>query len=299
MGAQKLVNVVLSGLARELQDIRNQRGLTLEAVCDQFKWQQSKLSRMENGLQCISGVDLGSLFAAYGVTGHERGTLIRMAERQDDPGYWEIDASPALESKTLQRLERSTKGIVDVAAWVIPELVQTADYARAFMTSVGVPAEHMAARVDARLARQLILTKDKAPKLDLIVGETALRRVIGGRDVMIEQLRGLLEIAKLPGTRLRIVPLDVSGDAGMHLAFSVMDFPHNRSVVCLQHPITNLFVEDALMVEAYRRLVVRFASVALEPAESIDLIASITREFKLAGATKNVAGARRRMKSTG
>ena len=50
-GARKLVNVVLSGLPGELQDIRNRRDLTLDVVCDPLKWQQSKLSRMENGLQ--------------------------------------------------------------------------------------------------------------------------------------------------------------------------------------------------------------------------------------------------------
>src|SRR6266702_695904 len=297
MGKQKLVNVVLSGLAGELQDIRNRCGLTLEVVCDQFKWQQSNLSRMENGLQCISEVDLGSLFAAYEVTGHERGPLIRMAQRQDDPGYWETDASLTQESKTLQRLERSTTGIVDVAVWLIPELAQTADYARAVMESEDVPSGHIAARVDARLARQRIFTKDKAPKLDLIVGETALRRTIGGCDVMIQQLRGLLEIAQLPDTRLRIVPLDASGDAGMHIAFSVMEFPHNRSVIYLQHPTTNLFLEQDYMIKVYRRRVARLARVTLEPAESIDLITSITREFELAGGTNKATGAGGRTKA--
>jgi hypothetical protein len=162
-----------------------------------------------------------------------------------------------------------------------------------------VPSENIAARVDARLTRQLILTKDKAPKIDLIVGETALHRTIGGRDVMIEQLHFLREIAELPNSRLRIVPLGASGDAGMHIAFSVMEFSHDRSVVCLQHPITNLFLEDDNMIEVYRRRVVRLAGVALEPAESIDLIASITREFKRPGVTSNAAGVRRRMKMTG
>jgi hypothetical protein len=298
MGAQKLVNVVLSGLAGELQDIRNRCGLTLEAVCSQFKWQQSKLSRMENGQQCISEVDLGSLFAAYEVTGNERGPLIRMAQRQDDPGYWETEASLTLESKTLQRLERWTTGIVDVAAWLIPELAQTADYARAVMESEDVPAEHIAARVDARLARQLILAKDKAPKLDLIVGETALRRTIGGRDVMIQQLRSLLEIAQRPDTRLRIMPLDASGDAGMHIAFTVMEFPHNRSVIYLQHPITNLFLEQGNMIEIHRRRVARLARFTLEPAESMGLLAVILREFESAGATRNTSGTRR-MKAAG
>ena len=81
--ARKLVNVVLSGLPGELQDIRIQQSKTLEYVCDPLKWQQSKLSRMENAQQCISDVDLGTLFAVYGVTGNDRGYLLHMAERQE------------------------------------------------------------------------------------------------------------------------------------------------------------------------------------------------------------------------
>jgi hypothetical protein len=46
VGAEKLVNVVLSGLGWELKFIRNGRGLSLEVVCQQLRWQQSKLSRM-------------------------------------------------------------------------------------------------------------------------------------------------------------------------------------------------------------------------------------------------------------
>jgi len=290
MGARKLVNVVLSGLPGELQDIRNRCDLTLDVVCSPLMWQQSKLSRMENGIQCISDVDLGSLFAVYKVTGQECIRLLRMAERQDDPGYWETSSPVAEESRTLKRLERSTTAIVDVAPVLIPELVQTADYARAVMESVGVPSEHIAARVDERLARQLILSEEKAPKVDLIVCEAALRRPMGGRDVTTQQLRVLLETARQPDVRLRIVPFAVSGDAGMHTAFSVMEFRSARSVVYLQHPTTALFLEQQDKIETFRRRVARLASFTLGPAESMELLASITREFELAGDMNDDAG---------
>jgi hypothetical protein len=85
VGAAKLVTVVRSGLAWEMQYIREQCGLTLEVVCDQLHWQQSKLSRMENGQQCISHADLASLLVIYKVHGQERQWLLHMANRQDDP----------------------------------------------------------------------------------------------------------------------------------------------------------------------------------------------------------------------
>ena len=234
---------------------------------------------MENGLQCISEVDLGSLFVVYGITGQERGYLLRMAERQDDPGYWETDSSVAEESRTLKRLERAMTATLDVTTALIPELAQTADYARAVMESDGVPAEHITARVEARLTRQSILAKEKAPKVDLIVGETALRSPLGGRDVMLRQLHALLEIAQRPGVRFRIVPSELAGDAGLHSPFSVMEFAHNKSVVYLPHPTTRLFLEQGNMTEPFRRRVVRLAQFALAPDPSTDLLSDITRDF--------------------
>ncbi|HEY3609050.1 MAG TPA: helix-turn-helix transcriptional regulator, partial [Pseudonocardiaceae bacterium] len=75
-GAQKLVTVVWSGLAGEVRHVRNRRNLSLEVVCDQLGWQQSKLSRMERGQQCISTADLASLLVIYKVTGTERNRLL-------------------------------------------------------------------------------------------------------------------------------------------------------------------------------------------------------------------------------
>src|SRR5882762_1854859 len=109
VGAEKLVNVVLSGLGWELKFIRNGRGLSLEVVCQQLRWQQSKLSRMENGQQHISEVDLGALLAIYQVHGEERRRLLHLADRQDSPGRWSLD-SPTMD--TLWRLEMEATSLV-------------------------------------------------------------------------------------------------------------------------------------------------------------------------------------------
>jgi hypothetical protein len=63
-----------------MQYLRVQRGLTLEVVCDQLRWQQSKLSRMENGQQCISQADLAALLVIYEIHGKERQWLLHPGE---------------------------------------------------------------------------------------------------------------------------------------------------------------------------------------------------------------------------
>jgi len=69
-----------------------------------------------------------------------------------------------------------------------------------------VPPEQMESRLDTRKVRQLVLDKARAPKFDIILDESVLRRPLGGGAVMARQLRALLEVADRPNVRLWVVP---------------------------------------------------------------------------------------------
>jgi hypothetical protein len=279
---QKLVNAVTSGLAWDLKYIRNQCGLTLEDVCLKLKWQQSKLSRMEGGQQCISEADLASVLVMYEVTGKERQRLLHLSERQDDPGRWENSPELSEESRTLMRLEPEANSIVDVETLLVPGLVQTTDYAEAIMKAANLRPEQIVARVKARMARQDILFKDKPPKLDMILDETILRRVVGSHKIMARQLRALLDATERPNVRLRIVPFQQAMDAGLvDGPLYLMDFPRGNSVLHLEYKLSGVFLEDQDKIDICRQDVARLASAALSPAESLDLVAKVAREHDL------------------
>jgi len=280
VSAAKLVTVVRSGLAWEVQYIRQQCGLTLEVVCDQLHWQQSKLSRMENGQQCISIADLAALLVIYKVHGQERLRLLHMANRQDDPGYWENHPEVTTRSRTLVRLEPAAIAIVNVEPLLMCGLVQTAYYARAVMKSYDIPDERIDLQVGARTARQSVLTKINPPKVDLIMGEIALRQVVGSHQIMAQQLRAMLAILDLPNVRLWVVPFEQCGNAGLDTPFHRMDFPRNQSVVYLEQKTAGIFVEDEEKMDYFRRYAARLAKAALDPTESMDLVAIIAREHE-------------------
>jgi hypothetical protein len=279
-GARKLVTVVQSGLADELRDIRDGCGLSLEVVCDKLRWQQSKLSRMENGHQCISDVDLGALLALYEVYGEERRRLLRLAERQDDPGHWERMSPDAQKPRTLLRLEAKVKTIVNAEPLLVPGLVQTADYARVVMKSGHVRPENIEPRVEARLARQSHLTKDKPPKVDLILDEHVLRRVVGSHKIMALQLRALLEFAELPNLRLWVVPLDRGGSIGFDYSFYLMDFRHGNPVVFLENTGSGLFIEDKEEIDYFRHHAGKLGKAALNLDESARFVATLAKEHE-------------------
>src|SRR6266702_4411444 len=280
MGARKLVPVVQSGLADELRDIRNDCDMSLEDVCNKLRWQQSKLSRMENGQQCISDVDLGAVLALYEVYGEDRQRLLRLAERQDDPGRWEIMPPDAPAPGTLVRLERKTTQIINGQPLVVPSLVQTADYARVIIKAGYALPEQVEPRVQARMARQSILTKGKPPKADLILDETALRRVVGDSKIMARQLRTLLEVAKRPNIRLWIVPLGLGGSAGFDSPFYLMNFDHGNSVVLQENITSGVFLEGKDEIDFFQRLAARLGKLALSPDESAKLVATIAKEHE-------------------
>lgn len=78
------------------------------------------------------------------------------------------------------------------------------------------PLPDEAARAaELRLARQVRLTGDDPVHLDAVINEGALRRVVGGSDVMRDQLRQLVETSDLPNVVVRVLPFDAGAHPGV------------------------------------------------------------------------------------
>ncbi len=278
-GPQKLVTVVRSGLAGDVQHVRRQRDLSLEVVCGELGWQQSKLSRMENGQQCIATADLASLLVVYKVKGRERGELLHLVDRQDEPGRWILN--PPVATTPLMRLEADATSLVSAEPLLVPGLIQTADYARAVMAAEDVPPELFESRLETRSVRQRVLDKAKPPMLDVILEETVLRRPFGGSAVIARQLQALLEAADRPNVRVRVVPGHVSTDVGFSWPVYVIGLPHAETVIQLESKASVVYIEDKPMIEYYQRYAAKLGKAALNPAQSIALIAMIAKEHKM------------------
>jgi hypothetical protein len=108
---------------------------------------------------------------------------------------------------------------------VVPGLLQTEDYARAiFQTRFGLTSDDIEARVTARLKRQDVLARDQPPALWVILDEWVLRRPVGGRHVMFEQVNHLIEVAKRPTVAIEVIPASVGAHEGLAGAFTLADF---------------------------------------------------------------------------
>jgi uncharacterized protein DUF5753 len=155
-------------------------------------------------------------------------------------------------------------------------LLQTENYARAAIRGVLPLAgdDEVGHRVQVRLRRQELLHKKSPLRLWAIVDEAAVRRLVGGPDVMAAQLRALAEISRLPHITIQVIPFVVGAHAGMPGSFVVMDFPDaaDPALVYLDSMAGDLFLERDADVRRYGVTFEHLQAAALNPADSKRLV---------------------------
>ena len=171
---------------------------------------RTELARqISKSVSLIQAIELGQRAPTADVTEDlERvlpvdGALIRLREEIGDGlGY---QAYPSWFQDWLVS-EREAKRLRWFEPLLVPGLLQTEDYARAvFRTRFGVTDEEIDELVAARLKRQEILARDEPPALWVIVDESVLRRPVGGRYVMREQVGHLIEAARRPHVSVQVI----------------------------------------------------------------------------------------------
>jgi hypothetical protein len=149
--------------------------------------------------------DVGIILGALDVDMDERERLLSLARDSETPQW--VSLGPSEQQRqmaTLLHYEQDADQITDVSQF-IPGLLQTEDYARAVMRAGMVPADEIGTRVAIRLGRHDML-RTRSTKLIALIGEAALHYRVGGPDVLLDQLRYLLEVAAWDTVDLRIVP---------------------------------------------------------------------------------------------
>jgi hypothetical protein len=179
--------------------------------------------------------------------------------------------------------ESEARAVSNYESLFIPGLLQTEDYARAAIrgTLPYASTEEVETRVRARLERQALLSGDDPRRLWAIMDEAAVRRVVGGRQVMREQLARLQETAALPNVTVQVVPYEAGAHPGMPGAFIVLEFPDpiDQSLVYTESLAGGVFLEDDLEIRRYILLFDQLRAAAARPDETVTLLVEIVEEL--------------------
>jgi hypothetical protein len=156
----------------------------------------------------------------------------------------------------------------------VPGLLQTDDYARAILRA-GRPRdtdEQIERHVAARMARQAILGRKYPPLLWVVLDEAALRRPVGGCEVMRAQLVRLVEASASPHVVVQVLPFDLGEHAGMAGARVIVRLPGEDDIVYVEGPGSGQFIGTPEHVADCALRFDLLRATALSPDESVALI---------------------------
>ena len=271
-------------LALELRRLREAARLTCEEVADHLECSASKISRVETGRVSVSPRDVRDMLELYGVAPQQRESLVQLARDSRQKGWWHA-YSDTMQPQfvTYVGLESAAAEIRIYEVSLIPELLQTEDYARAVIRSgmMNSPAEDVERRVALRMARQPAVTRDDPPKVWAVLDEAALRRRVGGAGLMRLQLEHLLAQATLPNVAVQVIPFGGGAHPAMGRPFIILVFPErvDTDVVYLEDLTSALYLEDVADVDRYNVFFNHLRASALSFDDSSALVASVLKEM--------------------
>jgi len=270
-------------LGSQLRMLREVKGITREEAGYAIRASGSKISRMELGRVSFKERDVTDLLKLYGVDEDETATLVALAVQANTPGWWHKygDVLPDW-FQVYVGLEEAASLIRLYEVQFVPGLLQTADYARAVVRlgQPGAAPEEIERRISLRMGRQELLTKPGGPRLWAIVDEAALRRPIGGKEVMRAQLEQLILATEEPQVTLQVMPFRSGGHAAEAGAFTIMRFPEPDlpDVVYLEQLTSALYLDKRDDVEKYTEVMERLSVESESPERSVDILSGMLEE---------------------
>lgn len=263
-----------------LRRYRERVGYALEDAARVLECDRSKISRIETGQRGIRAKELRELLAEYGVPDGEQAALTVIASRDGRPGWWHPFAGSFSEAYLdYVIMESAAAEIMAYEAQLVPDLLQTDDYARAIAAAEPgyTTQEQREEAVMARAVRRQGVLSGKR-RLSVILGEGALRQAVGGPGVLAGQIGHLVQLAEeRSDLTLQILPFS----AGAHAAagsgsLAILRFPDapGLGVVYLEALSGGVYLESQADVARYVRAFALLRASALSPGDSVRLLRS-------------------------
>jgi transcriptional regulator with XRE-family HTH domain len=236
-------------LGAALRKHRTDAGLSLVEVAKKLLLSPSKISRIESAQRNISARDVRDLMDLYRITDPAtRDELMRLVEESRESAWWtQYNLMPTYER--LIGLEGAAATICDYQMGTIPGLLQTPAYAAAVAAVWTDDPDSIKNAVDVRLVRQQLLANGTA--LKVVVDESVLRRTVGSREIMRDQIRKLIEVSGGSQVEFQVIPLSAGAHKGAVSGFIILQFPQSVAAGSAARMTDIVYLESVVGAGAY------------------------------------------------
>jgi transcriptional regulator with XRE-family HTH domain len=270
-------------LGSQLRKLREEKGISREDAGFKIRASGSKISRLELGRVGFKLRDVEDLLTLYGVTDKKtRTALTALARQANTPGWWHKygDVLPDW-FQVYVGLEEAVTLIRTYEVQFVPGLLQTEEYIRAIAAGpTSASKEEIERRVRLRMTRQALLTRPNPPRLWAVIDEAALRRPVGGREVMRGQIERLIEATKQPNVTLQVLPFKAGSHSGEAGAFTVLRFPDPElpDIIYLEQLTSALYLDKQDDAERYLEAMERLCIESETPEATVETLSRILQE---------------------
>ncbi|NRN67764.1 DNA-binding transcriptional repressor PuuR [Kibdelosporangium sp. 4NS15] len=210
--------------------------------------------------------------------------MVRLAEESEDRG-WLVEYSAQVANWFTRYLGEETDAneIWTYQTLCVPGLLQTEAYTRAMIVGARPKVDPVGLRreLEIRRRRQERLVGDNPPKMIAMIDEAAVRRVVGGPDVMRRQLLHLVELAGRENVTVRVVPFAAGAHPAMITAFNLLHFPGELGDATIYVELYGgaVYPDGPDEMDRYTWMWRRLLSLALSPGHSAELLIRLAAEL--------------------
>lgn len=272
-------------LGRRLQDLRERAGLKREEAAHVLRVASATVRRMEMAEVALKIPYVQLLLKAYGVPDGEAEVFVQLAEEANRPGWWQRfhDILPGWFSMYVS-LEGAAGLIRSYEPHFVPGLLQTEDYARGVLKSGAIgqtSPDDIERHVALRMRRQELLTRPDAPRFWAVMDETALRRPVGGPEVMRAQIDRLLEATKLPHVTLQVAPFANGPHPGTYGPFVLFRFAMSElpDMVYSEYLTGAVYLDARSEVATHLEVMDRMAAQAATAQRTKEILRDLRKEL--------------------
>ncbi|BBC36144.1 hypothetical protein SGFS_074380 [Streptomyces graminofaciens] len=252
-----------------LKQQRETAGLTQQQLADMAVMTRSHVAHIEAGRRVPSKEDARRLDRALNT-----GDVLSSFLPQDD-----VAVTDYFESVRL--LEQQAMTIREYASAFVPGVLQTKGYARAVLSATFPPVseEECDRRVVTRLERAKILDDPVTPVFWAVLDEAVLRRSVGGRDVMAEQLMHMVRLTESGRVRIHVLPFGVGAYPLLQGMLTLMAFEDQPPVGYGEGVSMGKIHDTPAVVKRLEDVYALALSDAMPLRESIALLRATAKDY--------------------
>lgn len=187
-----------------------------------------------------------------------------------------LSRQPGLASWFRQwaKLEAEAVSLYTYECRLIPGLLQTEAYARTLFADRLPPLgdDEIEARLVARAERQRLLRDRPNTAYSFILEEHLFLRRSGGREVTLELIDHILDLAELRNIEIQVMPLVRESHAGMDGPMRLVETPDNRWFGYSEGQESGQFISDLKVVSMLQMRYARMRSQAFSLEDSVSLL---------------------------